>query len=126
MDPLVADLGALGGLLTTEQQGDVLVSVGIENYDTLVESRRRGSGGHRLLAAVQREPDRTMDKRPQTSDWTQRPLSASQERYAVGRRGDRRLVRGVHSVMARAKEDEVYGTLGVIRTHGLIHVEHRR
>jgi len=100
IDPLaIADLRALGPLLESGETIKVIHNADFEKavlgalgfridniYDTLVESRRRGGklgGGHSLMAAVRRELDRTMDKRPQTSDWTQRPLSKEQEAYAA-------------------------------------------
>lgn len=55
-------------------------------FDTFEVSRRKygplGSG-HSLRAVVRRELDLTIDKEAQVSDWTKRPLSAEQERYAA-------------------------------------------
>jgi hypothetical protein len=75
--------------LTFTGVGAVLGKLGIaiENVcDTRALSRKRYgplAGGHSLLAAVRRELDVTIDKRCQTSDWTPRPLSSDQERYAA-------------------------------------------
>ena len=40
-------------------------------------------GGHSLGSVCERELDRVLDKGEQTSDWTRRPLSASQVAYAA-------------------------------------------
>lgn len=59
----------------------------IENVlDTMVASRQRCGplgAGHGLKAVCRRELDLVIDKRCQTSDWTTRPLSSEQERYAA-------------------------------------------
>ena len=100
IDPFsVSTLAPLGALLASPSvekvihnaqfERSVLGKHGIEIanvHDTLTASRRRyGSlgAGHSLLAALRRELDVVVDKRCQTSDWTQRPLSAAQEAYAA-------------------------------------------
>lgn len=56
-------------------------------YDTLIISRKRPlrhvEGGHKLGEVCERELDIYLDKSLQTSDWTTRPLSAEQLRYAA-------------------------------------------
>jgi ATP-dependent Lhr-like helicase len=55
-------------------------------FDTLTASRRlrgRQAGGHSLAAVCRRELDKVLDKTPQTSDWTRRPLTAAQLAYAA-------------------------------------------
>ncbi len=63
------------------------LGIGIVNiYDTLAGSRKRYgrlAAGHSLLAVLRRELDLVIDKRCQTSDWTRRPLSEAQIRYAA-------------------------------------------
>jgi ribonuclease D len=100
VDPLVVDdLDGLRALLESQDVVKVIhnaafekavlgeLGFAIENvYDTLDESRRRFGklgGGHSLRAVARRELDRPLDKRNQTSDWTRRPLTAEQERYAA-------------------------------------------
>lgn len=68
----------------------VLASVGIVLdgvYDTMVASQRARAadalGGHSLAMVCERELGRTLDKSMQTSNWSQRPLSEAQLRYAV-------------------------------------------
>lgn len=68
----------------------VLAEVGIPLdgvFDTLEASRRKhgpdGLGGHSLAAVTERELGATVDKHEQTSNWTRRPLSAEQLRYAA-------------------------------------------
>ncbi len=56
--------------------------------DTLVASRKKTrrapiQGGHRLDEVCERELNIFLDKRQQTSDWTVRPLSPEQLRYAA-------------------------------------------
>ncbi len=100
IDPFqVLDLTALARVLESEVvpkvihnaqfERSVLGSLGmvINNVvDTLEESRRlRGqlAGGHSLMAVARRELDVVLDKRWQTSDWSQRPLTQAQEAYAA-------------------------------------------
>lgn len=100
VDPLaIADLRALAGPLGATGVVKVIhnaafekkvlgeIGISIENvFDTMLESRRRLGqlgGGHSLLAVARRELDRPLDKGPQTSDWTQRPLTPEQETYAA-------------------------------------------
>ena len=100
IDPFtVGDLAPLGEILGSPSIEKIIhnaqfeqtvlgkLGIAIENIcDTLALSRKRHgplAGGHSLLAAVRRELDLTIDKRCQTSDWTQRPLSPDQERYAA-------------------------------------------
>lgn len=55
-------------------------------FDTLAESRRRkpkADGGHSLRKVCERELGLEIDKTEQTSDWSRRPLTASQLRYAA-------------------------------------------
>ncbi|MFC1746251.1 hypothetical protein ACFL35_19825, partial [Candidatus Riflebacteria bacterium] len=56
-------------------------------FDTLTVSRKlRGSsssGGHGLARVCERELGLFLDKNPQKSDWTRRPLSFKQLRYAA-------------------------------------------
>jgi len=63
------------------------LGIEIENVvDTLKLSRqsRAGvSGGHSLKAVCLRELDLVVDKRPQTSNWSRRPLSRRQLAYAA-------------------------------------------
>lgn len=64
------------------------LNMGIENiFDTLPTSRRlRGrkiEGGHGLGAVCERELGLSLDKTPQASDWTRRPLSDTQVAYAA-------------------------------------------
>ena len=64
------------------------LNMGIENiFDTLPTSRRlRGrkiDGGHGLGAVCERELGLALDKSPQASDWTRRPLSETQVAYAA-------------------------------------------
>ncbi|MBI4957193.1 MAG: hypothetical protein HY908_34590 [Myxococcales bacterium] len=68
----------------------LLGSLGIELggvFDTLEASRRlRGHealGGHALAAVCERELGFTLDKSEQTSNWSRRPLSEAQLRYAA-------------------------------------------
>jgi ATP-dependent helicase Lhr and Lhr-like helicase len=100
IDPFsISDLGSLERVLGSGSvvkvihnatfERTVLGDLGfkLENvYDTLTESRRRFGqlgGGHSLLAVARRELDRSVDKRNQTSEWTQRPLTPEQESYAA-------------------------------------------
>lgn len=100
IDPLaIDDLGPLADVLASQEVAKVIHNaqfeqsvlgargMRIENIqDTMLLSRRRhGSlaGGHSLLAVVRRELDLVVDKRPQTSDWSVRPLSEAQEVYAA-------------------------------------------
>lgn len=100
VDPLaVSDLTPLSSLLSSTKttkiihnasfERSVLGRLGftIENvFDTLDESRRRlgaAGGGHSLLAVARRELDLPLDKVSQTSDWTRRPLTDEQLRYAA-------------------------------------------
>lgn len=100
IDPLaIGDLQALSAPLASADvvkvihnaafEKKVLGELGfaIENvYDTMVQSRRRLGqlgGGHSLLAVARRELDRPLDKGNQTSDWTRRPLTPEQEKYAA-------------------------------------------
>ena len=56
-------------------------------YDTLVVARKHqkkvGSGGNKLGEVCERELQIYLDKSLQTSDWTQRPLSEEQLKYAA-------------------------------------------
>jgi ATP-dependent Lhr-like helicase len=68
----------------------VLAGVGLQLggvFDTLDASRRlRGRdalGGHSLATVCERELGFTLDKSAQTSNWTRRPLSSEQLRYAA-------------------------------------------
>ncbi len=63
------------------------LGIEIENVlDTMAASQNKHgplAGGHSLLAVCRRELDLVIDKTCQTSDWTQRPLSEQQVRYAA-------------------------------------------
>ena len=56
-------------------------------YDTLVASReiygRKTNGGHGLAAVCERELGVSLDKSCQRSNWSRRPLSRAQLRYAA-------------------------------------------
>ena len=100
MDALeLADLEPLGELMANadvvkvihnaEFERSVLRKYGIEIenvVDTLARSRElrpRVTGGHSLKAVCQRELGLELDKGPQMSDWTRRPLTPRQEAYAA-------------------------------------------
>lgn len=100
VDPLmVDDLSPLAELLAAEGVEKVIHNAEFERtvlgrlgmsivnvFDTLVRSRKRYgvvSAGHSLRAVARRELDAAIDKRCQTSDWTRRPLTNAQERYAA-------------------------------------------
>jgi ATP-dependent helicase Lhr and Lhr-like helicase len=68
----------------------VLAAVGLAldgTFDTMEESKRlRGEemiGGHSLAAVCERELDISIDRSPQTSNWSHRPLDSDQLRYAA-------------------------------------------
>jgi ribonuclease D len=68
----------------------VLAAVGIALdgvFDTLEASRRaRGTdalGGHSLAMVCERELGVVLDKAPQVSNWSRRPLDPEQLRYAA-------------------------------------------
>jgi ATP-dependent Lhr-like helicase len=99
VDPFaVGDLGPLARILEADTIAKVIHNAQFEQSvlgrhgieirnieDTMLWSRRRHgplAGGHSLLAVARRELDLVIDKRPQTSDWTARPLSAEQQDYA--------------------------------------------
>ena len=96
----VGDLHVLAPLLTSKEtvkiihnavfERGVLGRLGLELngvLDTLKLSRRirgrKAEGGHSLRAVCARELDLILDKTEQTSDWTRRPLTASQIAYAA-------------------------------------------
>jgi hypothetical protein len=73
---------------TFEEQMFAKHGIRIHNvYDTLPVSRKKhrkgASGGHKLGEVCERELGIYLDKRLQTSDWTQRPLSPDQLDYAA-------------------------------------------
>jgi ATP-dependent Lhr-like helicase len=101
IDPFaVVDLSPLGPVFARERpikvihnarfERRVLASVGLTIdgvVDTMIESRRvRGKdalGGHSLAMVCERELGATLNKGPQTSNWSRRPLDAEQLRYAA-------------------------------------------
>ncbi len=101
IDPFaVADLGPLVEVLASVRPAKVihnarferrvLAAVGITLggvFDTLEASREaRGPdalGGHSLAMVCERELGIRLDKSPQTSNWSQRPLEPDQLRYAA-------------------------------------------
>jgi ATP-dependent Lhr-like helicase len=101
IDPFaVGDLSPLGDVLASARplkvihnarfERRVLAAVGIALagvVDTLEVSRRvRGRealGGHSLAVVCERELGMPLDKSEQTSDWSHRPLTADQLRYAA-------------------------------------------
>jgi ATP-dependent Lhr-like helicase len=101
IDPLtIADLSPLADVFASEMplkvihhaafERRVLASIGMKLggvFDTLEASRRvRGAdalGGHGLDMVCERELGLRLNKAPQTSDWSRRPLEANQLRYAA-------------------------------------------
>lgn len=99
VDPFGLDLTPLAAVLANPSvakvihnaqfEQTVLGKLGIEIHgilDTYRESQKRHGplgSGHSLRAVCRRELDLVLDKRCQTSDWTQRPLSEEQEHYAA-------------------------------------------
>lgn len=96
----VSDLSPLAPLLASESLPKIIHNATFERgvlgrlelplggvIDTLKLSRdlrgRDAEGGHGLRAVCARELGLEIDKTEQTSDWTQRPLSASQVAYAA-------------------------------------------
>jgi ATP-dependent Lhr-like helicase len=101
IDPFaVGDLSPLRAVLTSPRptkvihnarfESRILASAGIELkgvFDTMTVSRQlRGTdvlGGHSLVMVCERELGIVIDKGAQTSNWSQRPLTAEQLRYAA-------------------------------------------
>ena len=93
------DLGPIAAVLEDERvvklihnaafEREVFAAAGIELrnvVDTLELSRKRRGrrpDGHRLAAVCRRELGLRLDKTPQKSDWTARPLSEAQLQYAA-------------------------------------------
>ncbi|MFT4628276.1 MAG: ATP-dependent Lhr-like helicase [Myxococcota bacterium] len=95
----LADLGPLGELLANPDVVKVIHNADFERsvlrkygitidnvVDTLARSRAlrpEATGGHSLKAVCARELGLEIDKGPQVSDWTRRPLTTRQEAYAA-------------------------------------------
>jgi len=111
------DLAPLAALLEAESIVKVIhnaafeldvfgkLNLSIRNIvDTLVVSRRvrgRQLEGHSLAAVCRRELGLRLDKTPQKSDWTQRPLSPAQLAYAAL---DVEILLRVHAALTEARE----------------------
>ena len=100
IDPFAVPLGPLAGVLAAPRplkvihhatfERRVMASVEIKLggvFDTLEASRKiHGAdalGGHSLAMVCERELGSKLDKSPQTSNWSRRPLDAEQIRYAA-------------------------------------------
>ncbi len=115
----VRDLSALVPFLESDAVQKLIHNAGFERsvlarsnlplanvFDTMTASRRlrgkRVEGGHDLAAVCKRELGITLDERPQRSDWTRRPLTEQQVRYAAM---DVEVLVDLHDVFARPTVD---------------------
>ena len=115
----IADLSPLAAVLETtaiikvihnaafEREVFSQLNVSILNVVDTVELSRRTRGrqpeGHSLAAVCRRELGLRLDKTPQKSDWTQRPLNQAQIEYAAL---DVEILLNVHAALTAADRPE--------------------